>query len=226
MPNLIDLTGQAFGLLTVLRRGDNALNAAKTRRWWCACACGAERLISGGDLRRGHTRSCGCGHPSANPDSPSNTAEYRIWRGIINRCENPKVKGFLEYGGRGIRVAPEWRRDFGAFLAHIGPRPSRAHSVDRIKTNGDYAPGNVRWATPRQQVNNRRCTPLVHYRGADLPLSEAVRAAGSVVHIECARIRIKWGWGVERALETPRLHRSRNAKPWTADDPRNREVRP
>jgi hypothetical protein len=83
------------------------------------------------------------------------TPEYRSWCAMIQRCENPSSKDYSGWGARGVRIHPEWRKNFAAFLAHIGPRPLR-HSVDRIDNGGHYEPGNVRWATPQQQARNSR----------------------------------------------------------------------
>src|SRR5579864_251553 len=86
-------------------------------------------------------------------------AEYRIWSGMRGRCNNPRARGWADWGGRGIRVCPEWDcpGGFGAFFAHVGSRPSTAHSIDRFPdNNGNYAPGNVRWATWSQQNSNKR----------------------------------------------------------------------
>jgi hypothetical protein len=84
------------------------------------------------------------------------TPEYRVWAAMKRRCCNPNVWNFHRYGGRGIRMCDEWRDSFAAFYAHIGQRPSAQHSVDRIDNNGNYEPGNVRWATRQQQRANQR----------------------------------------------------------------------
>lgn len=85
----------------------------------------------------------------------SKTPEYRIWRGMLARCYNPKATGYQHYGGRGIKVAPEFL-DFETFLSEVGPRPGDDYTLDRIDNNGDYAPGNVRWVTRKVQNANRR----------------------------------------------------------------------
>ncbi len=206
MPPFIDHTGRRFGKLAVIRRSTVPYKSAAAT-WLCRCDCGNETIIRAYSI--GKTRSCGC---LGSTHGKSSTALYAIYRGIINRCENPNVRAYPLYGGRGIKICAEWRNDFKAFEAHVGPRPSKKHSIDRIDTNGDYEPGNVRWATPVQQCNNRRKTRWVIYRGEEMPLAEAVRAAGSVIHIEAAYIRLRSGWTPERALETPRLHLSGNAK--------------
>lgn len=82
--------------------------------------------------------------------------EWVAWQAMIARCTNPKLKAWPYYGGRGIRVCDDWRASFRAFLAHIGPRPTPDHSVDRIENDGNYEPGNVRWALPHVQANNKR----------------------------------------------------------------------
>lgn len=83
------------------------------------------------------------------------TAEYRAWIMLRQRCHNPRARKFPDYGGRGIRVCERWM-DFAAFLADMGPKPSPAHSIDRVNNDGNYEPGNCRWATPKEQSNNRR----------------------------------------------------------------------
>lgn len=86
----------------------------------------------------------------------SRTPENNAWRAAKYRCTNPNAKHYADYGGRGISMCDEWTTSFEAFFDHIGPRPSSQHSLDRIDVNGDYEPGNVRWATAHEQNLNRR----------------------------------------------------------------------
>ena len=134
--------------------------------WECHCDCGGVSFVQGADLGAGKQRSCGCQQTPSGPTAarfthgeavhPQQSAEYRIWCGLIKRCENPKDIGWKYYGGRGVTISPVWRHDFPAFLAHVGRRPSKTHSIDRIDPNGHYAPHNVRWATPSEQMHNTR----------------------------------------------------------------------
>lgn len=181
-------------------------------RWACRCSCGRETIVAQNDLRNGKTKSCGCKRRERDPAAICHKAEFKIWAGILARCNNPNVKKYPEYGGRAIKVADEWLHNFRAFYSHVGERPSSRHSIDRIETDGDYRPGNVRWALPEVQANNRRTTRRVIYRGRSMALTDAVRAGGSVIHYEAAWVRIRSGWSVERAVETPRLHESPNSK--------------
>lgn len=146
--------GMRFGRLTAIRQ-------VARRHWLFRCDCGDERAAQVSNVTAGSTRSCGCllrevaGHHTIK-HGMHGTPEYRAWRNMIARCEYPNVKNFPDYGGRGIRVCTEWRHDFDAFLNHIGRRPDLRMSIDRIDVNGNYEPGNVRWATPEQQSQNRR----------------------------------------------------------------------
>jgi hypothetical protein len=148
----------------------------------CVCQCGQVRDIPIHTLKQGNSTHCGCQVPVMvsvlrSEHGMSDTPEYRAWRKMKERCRNPNNKDWPNYGGRGIVVCPEWAADFDAFYAHIGPRPD-GMSIDRIDVNGNYEPGNVRWATPREQMQNVRHNRIVTYRGKSMPLIEACRQAG------------------------------------------------
>lgn len=105
------------------------------------------------------------------------TREYSTWRGMIQRCEDPNFRSYPSYGGRGVRVCPCWRNSFEAFLADMGEKP-RGASIERVNVNGDYEPGNCRWATPREQARNRRTNRRVLLDGVIVPLIEACERTG------------------------------------------------
>lgn len=158
--NFRDLSGQRFERLTVLQR--HPVNGANwTARWVCRCDCANLVVVTGKNLKNGHTRSCGCLLADKNAElrrthGMSDSPEHAIWASMKARCENPNSTGYQWYGARGIKVCESWRNDFAAFFRDVGPRPSKAHSIDRIDNDGDYEPGNVRWATKKEQVANRR----------------------------------------------------------------------
>ena len=172
---LIDVTGQRFGRLTAIGRGKNSRN--RKSYWLCICDCGTEREVSGEHLRYGLIRSCGCllresrqsperleqfarvrhlGVETLRTHGMSYTSEYGIWCAMKARCGNPKTNRFAHYGGRGIQVCAKWKNSFEDFFADVGPRPSPDHSIDRINVDGNYKPGNVRWATPLEQARNKQ----------------------------------------------------------------------
>jgi len=163
MSRAVDLTGSRFGSLTVLARADN--NAQGSAQSLVRCECGNQKIVKNADLKRGSTVSCGCRRAHRLPlmnmkhgaaKRGERRPEYGIWAGIIQRCTNPNLERYVDYGGRGITVCPRWTSSFEAFLLDVGARPSSIHSIDRIDPNGNYEPGNVRWATPIEQRHNRR----------------------------------------------------------------------
>ena len=133
-----------------------------------------------------------------NAKKQSQSAEYKTWAGIKDRCLNPSAHKYQDYGGRGITIFAEWRGSFQSFLAYVGKRPSSRHSIDRIKNEGNYEPGNVRWATRVEQQANRRNSRLFTLNGETHCISEWSRITG--IHINTISDRLSRGLAVERAL--------------------------
>lgn len=157
----VDLVGQRFGRLTVIARAGTRKDRAVY--WSCQCECGGTTLVVSKHLLSGESQSCGCLkndllRERSTTHGATRYPEYEIWQAMIGRCSRPASSGYRNYGGRGIAVCERWRDSFEAFLADVGRRPSPLHSIDRIDNDGNYEPGNVRWATREQQVRNRSCS--------------------------------------------------------------------
>ena len=164
-----DLTGQTFERLTVIKRTTSTERGYA--RWLCECQCGNTTIVRSVSLRNGHTRSCGClqrewctklGRISTGVISKhghtinGRTSTYESWRSMKTRCINQNQKNYMYYGGRGIKVCDRWIKSFENFLADMGERPD-GKTLDRYPDNdGNYEPGNCRWATAKQQIANRR----------------------------------------------------------------------
>lgn len=153
--------GQRFGMLTVLAPSPRFDRGAVF--WVCECDCGNISHVVGYKLTAGTTRGCGCRnglattHGHVRRYKPS--TEYRAWRSMRSRCASPGNASFRLYGGRGITVCERWM-SFENFFADMGKKPSRRHSLDRIDSDGNYAPENCRWATSAAQQQNRRDSRL------------------------------------------------------------------
>ncbi len=164
--------------------------AKRVKSWLCRCDCGGEKVVLAHRLRNGEVGSCGClANRGPIQHGRAATPEYRSWRGAKDRCFNPNNKAYAYYGGRGISVAEEWKESFEAFFEHMGLRPSPQHSLDRIDGDGDYRPGNCRWATRKQQNNNRRdANRYVMVGETRMTVSEAAELTGINFDTICKRL--------------------------------------
>ena len=181
----IDMTGRKCGLLTVLRR-DGQYPGTTLAAWLCLCDCGKQKTMLGASLRNGTAQSCGCMKRKKKKHGKSDTSIYNRWLAMIARCSNPKNSAYESYGRRGVLVCESWLT-FKNFYADMGDPPSRKHSIDRIDNNGNYEPGNCRWATMKEQANNTRRNVFIYTSKGRLSLREAAAIAG--ITYEALQIR-------------------------------------
>lgn len=169
-----NIIGRKFGRLSVVSLTNKRQN--RGRIFLCICDCGTSTEVLGTSLRRGLSKSCGCYSRQILSERKGNhgktgTPEYYAWLDMRKRCLYKKHKNYNSYGGRGILICERWS-DFKKFFVDMGNRPTSKHSLDRINNNGNYEPGNCRWATRYEQSFNRRNTIRFEYKGESKPLKE------------------------------------------------------
>lgn len=212
--NAIDITGQKFNRLTAIKR----VGTNKDGRpiWLFKCDCGNEHTVSSKDVRSGHSKSCGCyatdilvrrnyRHGNSKRGQKT-TKEYSVWTGITNRVKNGNPLNRKYYKDKGITICQRWSSKnpdgFVNFLSDMGAIPSNEHQIDRIDPNGNYEPGNCRWVTRVEQMNNTTSNRRHTLHGVTKTQEEWGRDAGINGSIICKRL--KRGWDLESALTTPR----------------------
>ena len=203
MATLIDLTGNTYGLLTVTEH--LGVRGRRVHYWKCECACGGTSEVSGGNLKKGSTKSCGCLNVASERNKKhgmSNSTEYHIWNTMKSRCTNPNKSNYHNYGGRGISYSNEWA-SFENFYKDMGSRPD-GMSLDRIDNDGDYSPENCRWATQYEQDRNTRVNRHITFKGKTMIMQDwADQLSISVQGLKSRIDDLKWP--LERALtELPR----------------------
>lgn len=201
----INIEGEVFGRLKVISFAGK--NKSKQAQWNCLCECTNTAVVAGSKLRRGHTRSCGCLQKEvtgtrATIHGWTKHPLYRVYLSMIARCENPNSTCAHNYGGRGIKVCDRWKNSFADFLADMGERPAAGYSIERNDNNGNYEPGNCRWATSGEQGSNRRNNHLIAFDGRTQTLTQWAAEKGLKTHALLARIT-RHGWSIEMALNTP-----------------------
>ncbi len=159
------LAGERFGRWTVIEvfRGSRRL---------CRCDCGTVREVDAGSMVSGASTGCYCTWKDRpiDEEAKSRMPEYKTWAGMKLRCTYPATNGYHNYGGRGITICQRWLDSFEDFLADMGQKPTPEHTIDRIDVNGNYEPGNCRWATwPEQASENRRVKPAKPCSNCSIP---------------------------------------------------------
>lgn len=202
MGTKINLKGQKFGKLFVLEEYGHSTDGKIT--WRCKCDCGNETIVTGRYLRIGNTRSCGClKHELEGPRThgESYTKLYRIWRAMKQRCYQSTQKCYFRYGGRGIKVCDKWLacyENFRDWAINNGYKDGL--SIDRIDVNGNYCPENCRWATRKEQMNNKRSNVLIEHNGMTKTIAQWCEFYG-ITNYNLVRRRIMdYGYTFEEAV--------------------------
>lgn len=211
MPKLIDLTDRVFERLTVLSR---APSKGRRTAWNCVCKCGNSKVSCSQELLTGDCGSCGClqrdrtSAASKTHGLSHKCREYNSWQNMLRRCKTSTHPDYPCYGGRGISVCERWDSPAGFinFLSDMGRSPGRGYSVDRLNVNGNYEPGNVRWATQKQQMQNVRKNVRVTVGERTEVLSEWIRELG--LHSASIYYRMRHGMSPLEAI-TRKSHKGK-----------------
>lgn len=196
------MLNKVFGRLTVVSY--HHTNNHRQKVWLCRCSCGNETFVPTLSLNNGNTTSCGCYSREILANSRrthglGRTRLYNVWGGMMNRCYNQDEPNYVHYGGRGISICDEWRVDFMTFYDWVvthGYQPEL--TIERINNNGNYEPGNCRWATHDEQAQNRRNTVLtpddVKKIRNDPRSSSTVAEEYGVKYTTIERVRTRKSW--------------------------------
>lgn len=182
-----------FGRWTVIDEGAPRNGDGRSVR--VRCECGTERTLRIYTIIYGYSKSCGCDRSTPIIHGAVGTPTYETWRGMKDRCRNPRHRAFRNYGGRGIIICERWHI-FENFLADMGERPP-GRTLDRIDNNGNYEPSNCRWATREQQINNRSMSRYIEFNGERLTISEWAKRLNIRIGAMIYRLR---HWPIERAM--------------------------
>lgn len=194
----VDLTGQRFGILTAIEPTEGRDFASII--WKCKCDCGNYKLASVAQLRSGNYKSCGCLHVK---HGLYKHPLFTVWYDIKRRCYDESRYCYKNYGGRGITMCDEWRDDFKSFYDWAMTHGyNEGLTIDRINNDGNYEPGNCRWATMKSQCNNRRSNKYLTYNNRTQTIAEWADEYGLNQHTLYSRIN-SYGWSIEKALITP-----------------------
>jgi hypothetical protein len=175
------MIGKKFGQLTVKFLLDERKHGQKV--YTCICDCGNTSTVLGANLRKGNSTSCGCLRKTTCSirmtglnlrHGETNTKLWRTWKGVVERTTNPYSSHYARYGGKGIGIYPDWLV-YENFALYMGEPPTQKHSIDRIKNNKGYEPENVRWATAKEQAENRKTNVYVFLNGKKMILSQAAQ---------------------------------------------------
>ena len=204
---IIDLTGQTFGRLTVIKRADNK---NKRTAWLCKCECGNELITTTDNLRSGDTQSCGCYNKERTVQTHQKHGLrykklYAVHQSIKARCYNKNNKQYKDYGGRGIVVCDEWLGEHGAenFIKwSLSNGYANNLTIDRIDNDKGYSPNNCRWTTPKEQGNNTRRNHYITYNGETHTLSQWAEILNLNRATLNSRINL-YHWDIEKAFQTP-----------------------
>lgn len=195
--------GARFGFYTVVEKLPH--DSRNHTLWLCKCDCGTTKQVIDTTLKRTRAPNCGCQtkrllHERHITHGRSKTLVYKAWAAMKERCLNPANIHFESYGGRGITVCERWRNSFADFIADMGERMSGC-TLERIDNNGNYEPGNCKWATRREQQRNRRCNRILVVNGTAKCISAWAEEMG--VTFSVISNRLSYGWSDEEAVLTP-----------------------
>lgn len=216
MAKLINMVGQKIGRWTVIDR-DTSVDSPKAY-WICECECGKVKSILGKYLRNGESKSCGCLKEeklktNSITHNMRHTRFYSIWANMKYRCSNSNS---INYGGRGIKVCDRWT-DFNNFYEDMyisyqkAIKRDKNITIDRINNDGDYEPSNCRWASMKEQNNNKRNNRIYRYKDETLTIAEWSIKLDIPYHTLLNRLNR--GWSIEKTLTTPvRERRGKNDK--------------